>query len=50
MNLWRDPNRWVDSDMQRDETLLLARHYGCLFLAIAVLATVIAVGIGVMIS
>lgn len=39
----RDPDRWVDSDMTRDEWLLLARHNA--LLAAAVTALAVAVGV-----
>ena len=44
----RDPMRWVDADMQRDEWLLLARSYGAYALAIAFAATMVAVLVGMM--
>jgi hypothetical protein len=39
----RDPNRWVDSNMTRDEWLLLARHYALLAAAVTLLVIVVGV-------
>lgn len=45
--LTRDPDRWVDSDMQRNDWLLVARQYVLMFAAAVVLTVVvIALGIG----
>lgn len=41
-SLWKDPERWVDSDMQKAEYLLLAKHM--LMLAAAVTSGAIVLG------
>lgn len=49
MNIWRDPERWVDSDMQRNEYLLLLKYYGLLLLA-AFIVTGLAIGAGIFVA
>ncbi len=41
--LLRDPRRWVDSDMTRDELLLLAKHQAIFAVVFTVLVIVLAV-------
>ena len=50
MKIWNDPERWVDSDMQRDEWLLLFKQYGLLLLGIAAAITLVVVLVGVALS
>lgn len=46
MWIWRDPERWVDSDMQRNAYLREA----AVFLILAAIITLVAIGVGVAIS
>lgn len=41
-SLWKDPERWVDSDMQKAEYLLMAKHL--LMFAAALTSAVIVLG------
>lgn len=45
--LTRDPDRWVDADMQRNDWLLVARYYGLLLAAVVLTAVTIIVGVEV---
>jgi hypothetical protein len=50
MNMWRDPERWQDSDMTREEWLLLLRVRIQQAVVFAVLITLAVVFLGLLMS